>query len=97
MWAGLGFAKLGFGVWLRPVPRMLLGAGFRRGWQLRGLAVVVGKNTAGLLLLLLFVEGRRSTWLAFSLGDEESWVSSSHSGTKKRDPSGSRCGFRFRW
>ena len=44
MWGGLGFAELDVGVWLRPVPRMLLGAGYRHGRRLHGLAVVVGKN-----------------------------------------------------
>ena len=56
LWAGLGFAGLGAGVWLWPVPRLLLSAGVRRGRRLRGLDVVVGKNTAGLLLWWRCVE-----------------------------------------
>ena len=68
MWAGLGFAKLGAGVWLRLVPRMLLGRRFPPWEAAARFGGGGGKNTARLLLLLLFVEGGATVrgWLSLS-------------------------------
>ena len=96
VWAWLGFAKLGAGVWLWPVPRMLLGAGFRRGRRLRGLEVVVGKTRpacfcSGVLWKGATVRG----WLSLSVTRRAGYPPVVQG--QKRDPIGSRCGLRVRW
>ena len=66
--AFLGFAKLGAGVWLWPVPRMLLGAGFRRGRRLRGLEVVVGKTRPACFCSGVLWKGATARgWLSLSV------------------------------
>ena len=91
MWCGLGFAKLGAGVWLRPVPRMLLGAGYRHGRRLHGLAVVVGKKRPACFCCFSLWKGATVRGWLLSL----SYLSVIQG--QKRDPLGSRCGFRVRW
>ena len=94
MWAGLGFAKLGAGVWLWPVPRMLMGASFRRGRRLRGLEVVGKTRPACFFSGVLWKGATGRGW--FSLSEMRRAGYPPVVQGQKKDPIGSRCGLRVR-